>query len=264
MRKKTLLTNSIVLTSIIVIAMSLASCTEMKKQKIKDGIEQINKECPMDCGIMGHADSFEYDTESNTVKMSMVLNPQLGMNLSLIEKYQKEWKEETMDNYANDPNMTAFLKLLDEVGASMSVKISEETSGDNMTIDFDNTDIHNIVTGNIPPISPLEKLEYNAEMTKLQCPLQVDQVTTMTDVILEDNKFVYIYEIDEEQYDIDTFGEESDMIRENIKANMNSDDPTLSAFRKVVKNAGYDVAYRYIGNQSGTAYELIVECDELE
>lgn len=84
-----------------------------------------------------------------------------------------------------------------------------------------------------------------------QCPMVVDEITTLKNVEYEpgDMCFIYNYTIDETKCPMSTIKERKDVLAENIKAqNSNSANKTLM---DVCIKADVFIIYQYTGSESG-------------
>lgn len=77
------------------------------------------------------------------------------------------------------------------------------------------------------------------------------------------NYVVYIYDCDEDMIDIELL-QNNALMKEMLLEKNNTDNPATSYFRKTCKNAGFGIAYLYVGKTSGKVAEIFLPTDELK
>lgn len=111
-----------------------------------------------------------------------------------------------------------------------------------------------------------DQLKIAVEVAAAQCPMECGDGTYMTDVLLENGDVVYIYEMDEEYYDIE--GCKDPIIQASMKAAiletfLFNEDANVEEFLKVVKDSEADIICRYVGNVSGDGFDIVIDNSEL-
>lgn len=97
-------------------------------------------------------------------------------------------------------------------------------------------------------------------------PSTIDEVTTLVEVSMEGSNFVYTYYVNDyadgmlllQAWDIN---DTKNGILQNARLSLYDDD--YSEFIKAVKQAGYNLVYRYISQYSGYSLDIVVYPSEL-
>jgi hypothetical protein len=111
-----------------------------------------------------------------------------------------------------------------------------------------------------------DQLKIAVEVEAAQCPMDYGDGLTMKDAVLENGNVVYVYEMDEDYYDIEgckdplTIREMKETIMDEI---LHSNDNDLKEFIKIVKDSEADIIYRYIGDTTGKKIDFVIKNSEL-
>ena len=90
--------------------------------------------------------------------------------------------------------------------------------------------------------------------------MEIDTGVVMKDARLETNAVVYIYDLDENYYDIESFGAAESIMKNDIGIAIKSMKSMINAMIKTNR----ELIYKYIGNQSGRSYSIVFSVPELE
>lgn len=108
-----------------------------------------------------------------------------------------------------------------------------------------------------------EVLEINVTSTNAQCPMQVDEYTTLSSAALEGNYFVFNYSIDENMVPIESIEQNEAAVKATLEA-ITSPDPIMEQMIKVTaRMPKRGLKYRYVGDISGSACVITFEPSEL-
>lgn len=90
-----------------------------------------------------------------------------------------------------------------------------------------------------------------------QCPMVVDEITTLKNVSynINDQFFIYNYTIDESKCPMSVIKDQIDQIAENIKSTISN--PLNKEFLEACINANVSIMYKYNGNESGETCLII-------
>lgn len=110
------------------------------------------------------------------------------------------------------------------------------------------------------------KLEIAIAALDEECPMVVDEITTLTHVTTEDNNVVYECVIKESFFKLKEL--DSPEMREELKLEMKSilfdqNDSDIQEFKKIVKEAKYNVLYRYVGENTGYTFDIKIYNHEI-
>ena len=112
-----------------------------------------------------------------------------------------------------------------------------------------------------------DQLKIAVEVAAANCPEYLGNGLTMKDAVLENGDVVYLYEMDEDYYDIE--GCKDPLIQASMKtaileAFLHNEDASVDEFLKVVKDSEADIICRYVGNVSGDGFDIVIENSELQ
>ena len=108
-------------------------------------------------------------------------------------------------------------------------------------------------------------LKLSVDQLKANCPMEVDEGLTMTDVHISGDYVVYVYQCDEELYDADMRTERKDAVKEAVLAELQGQaetDKNVKAFVSALKQSQTGLIYQY--NIPGAApLDIQIEYTEL-
>lgn len=234
-----------------------ASCGESKLQKI---VKDTNLECPISMGTFGEVTSIEL--EDGNVVFNYSVNEDI-VNIDFINENPDMMKHNTammLNNHTGGKN--ALFDALVEENAGLLIRYKGMSSGKIASISLSKKDIAELCNSTEETV-PEEVLEAQVEMTNAQCPMQVDLGMVITHLSIEGDCVVYNVECDENYYSIETIRSNKELAKQGIKNSIDTNDPTMSMFIKICKDAEKGIAYKYIGNTSGDACIIKISISEL-
>ena len=108
-------------------------------------------------------------------------------------------------------------------------------------------------------------LKLSVDQLKANCPMEVDEGLTMTDVHISGDYVVYVYQCDEDLYDADMLTERKDAVKEAVLAELQGQaetDKNVKAFVSALKQSQTGLVYQY--NIPGAApVDVQIEYTEL-
>ena len=108
-------------------------------------------------------------------------------------------------------------------------------------------------------------LKLSVDQLKANCPMEVDEGLTMTDVHISGDYVIYVYQCDEELYDADMLTERKDAVKEAVLAELQGQaetDKNVKAFVSALKQSQTGLIYQY--NIPGAApLDIQIEYTEL-
>lgn len=116
--------------------------------------------------------------------------------------------------------------------------------------------------------APEYKLEFAIGAASAECPIDLGDGITITNIDSEDNNVVYTCIVDESDSetlvsDMDNHRIRSVMKESILSTLVNSSDPDMNEFINLVKEAKYNIVYRYIGSLSNTKVDIVIYPHEL-
>lgn len=108
------------------------------------------------------------------------------------------------------------------------------------------------------------KLAIAAAAANAECPEQIEEGLTMTEVKLEDGDLVYVIELDETVGTINELKLGAAFLRPVMAAQLTAkNDPDIVELINLVKEAKADIVYRFIGSQSENQFDMTFSHSEL-
>lgn len=116
--------------------------------------------------------------------------------------------------------------------------------------------------------APEYKLEFAIGTASAECPVDLGDGITITEIDSEDNNVVYTCIVDESDSetlvsDMDNHRIRSVMKESILSTLVNSSDPDMNEFINLVKEAKYNIVYRYIGSLSNAKVDIVIYPHEL-
>lgn len=110
------------------------------------------------------------------------------------------------------------------------------------------------------------KLEMAVAAASAECPMELDEVTNVVDIKTEDNNVVYECVVDEDKtgFDVSLFDdvEAKKLLKKEQKSFLQHNLETIE-FVKLVKEANYNLIYRYTGSNTGYKFDITIYSYEL-
>ena len=245
----------IIFAAIITVLLTTVSCV---KPKVNDLVKSFKKDCPISLGVTGSIDDMVI--ENNYVTFKVKFNDDF-VNIKGISQNKEQFAANITKALNKSKTTASLMNVLVDEGYGLKYFMEGNPSGDTVSL-YVTTDMLR-ESSKAPTTSKLDLLKTAIENTKMQMPMQVDELTTLTDMKLEGDNVVYIYEIEEDGFtisdiDINTVREATIEELENL----NKDVVGHNFITLVVEN-DKNLIYRYKGKQSGQADEVSVSHAEL-
>lgn len=252
----------------IVMAAILNSCGKVNcqsssmneaKSNLQSMITGMNEACPISVGQNVICEKISYDNDIVTMSYCM---PSFLLNLDDVRANIGAFKKNTLLGMVNSNNegIELLFNLMDEANASFRM-IYRTEKDDAITLDFTLQEVNDAMAKSSN--SSLAMLQALADNAELQTPTTISEGLVMTDVLIDDDCFVYVYSCDEDIYDIDAIEENAASSKGEILTYILSDEPILNQLRKLLKECNYRMAYKYIGDTSGKSYTIYITPEEL-
>lgn len=243
-----------------IIAVMLSSCNNAQKQ-LEEGLKVANATCPVNIGsgitITG------YFIEDNYVVFSYLCDESQISAESLFNSLDGGT---FVQMAAMDENVRTVLDLMTKADVGLKFRVTGSSSGFRDDLAYENNEVKtwqkSLQNGDIDG-SVDSYLKVTMDAAKKSCPMQVDEITVMTDCGYEDNAIFYIYSIiEDDEFTIDDIDEEimEDMLRENLS---DEENPAIEQLVGHAKEAGAKFRYTYIGSQTGHTISIVVDSEEL-
>ena len=248
---KKLLSFSLSLFMLVAFSAIISSCQQSKISPLKRDIKHANAQCPIPLMDIGQIYSIGFDDKNNYIVYNVeVTNEYIFKSLTLTDNWVHKY------NALNSIDKQ-FIKKLSDI--NIGIKYRYEYNNQSKEITYTAIDLKNFF--NNPP-SDEDLLNQLVEAEKSKFPVETEEGITVVNAIIEDNKVIYIGEIDEGIYDIDKFiaflTENEENFKQRILAN-----PFVKGNFNIFKRTNTSLVYRYIGNSSQKYIEITITPDEM-
>ena len=226
---------------------------------LKNHVEVINKQCPIDLGILGEVT--HVDLDGRTIVYHVSTNPNV-LNVGRLKDHQKDVKQGILLNFSNDK---ATLAQFIAAKCNLRYEYTDSQSDERLVIDISADDLKNVDALVANPEELARKRVENFVTTgRLQLPLHVDEVTTLDDIIVEGDNVGYVYTIDETAISPDTIRARLSMLRENIKSSLKGEDLSMTMLVDALTNDHKGLIYRYFLSKSKERFDITFTPEEIE
>ena len=228
--------------------------------KLRAYTEVLNRLCPISLGKYATMDDVTY--ADGTVTMTYTVADGV-MNYESVRNNEDVFRRNMITSFANndDENLKKLLDAIIDADAQMCV-VFKEKEEDGMTVCFTAEELKEGTADQ--PDDPYILLQSLLDNTKLQTPHRLAEGLVMTDVRLDGNYFVYVYECDEDLYDIGMMQQNLSFLKQAVMSELNPDDALLGQMIDVLQKTGKGLAYQYTGSKSGQTATVYIESDELK
>ncbi|MCR5270066.1 MAG: serine/threonine protein kinase [Prevotella sp.] len=232
------------------------------ESRLKKIAEAVNDECPMDMGQFGTVTSIVYDESDNAIVYSYTVNESI-IDVEAMATNRMKMKENMLTMLSNPSgDMRTLMEIIIEEDGKLRYIYTGATSGITARATLTADELNDALNTNV---TPRQKVQGHIDVTKLQLPMRVDEMTVLTSVELEGSTVVYEYDLEESD----------DLTVSMLKADRASTKRVLEdllynnasgiekEFVSQVIAAGLNVCYRYNGNLTGDYIDIIFTNDEL-
>lgn len=241
--------NQLSVTSIIVVmAILLTGCVD---RSLKRQVETLDKQCPIDLGILGRVTSV--GLKGHTIVYHVTTNSRV-LKLERLRDHLSDVKQGILLNFANDE---ASLSQFVAAQCDIKYEYTDAQSGERLVVDISKEDLKraNALVGDTKELSS-RRIENFVATGRLQLPMQIDAVTTLTDITLEDNNVAYIYSIDEEAISSKQLQSQIDVLKESIHESLGHKDLTMTMLIDALTQDHRGLVYRYFMSKSGKQFDI--------
>ncbi|MDR0961177.1 MAG: hypothetical protein LBM62_01255 [Mediterranea sp.] len=231
---------------------------------LKNGVEMVNKKCPIDVGVAGKIIAVNYADKN--VELIFVIND-LFTDIQAMRDQPDLVKNKLKVMYQNpEDGFREMLQLIAEIDGSMTCTYIGQTSGEKTNVVFTRDDVRSLLKQKAPIENSLAQLTQMIEDPFARFPIKVDDVTTMTHMFLSDSAVVYQYEIYEAGMAMtfaDFIADYGEAMKESTAQSLLSD-PSSRILITLCVDCDRGIHYRYTGDVSGMKYEFRFTPEELK
>lgn len=228
---------------------SMNSCNNSDDSKIEKLVEEVNSQCPAFYGI-GTATNFKKEGKTVVIEYSVSDNISLYENSSDDAIYDI-WRLFCIDE-ASDVDKE-MIRIITSAGYGIKCVFNSADSQKKKILEVSNDKLKNYKA-----LTQEEILKTFITIDKNNLPQTIDSKTQIVDLKIEKDNLIYIYEIDESNFDISEI-ENSTLHKESGIRNMREQfqNNTLTGYLyKIVCLSGRGICHRYIGNKTGKVVDI--------
>jgi hypothetical protein len=238
----------------------LSSCGDSNVARLKKEVDQLNLNCPISLGVVGNLTGASYDDDnSGNVHYSFALSDDLQESLD--DNIVKG--SILLSLSGEDENSREFLKLMVDAGAGLDITYRSQQEPRAKDINITAEEIKNRYENPISTAEMYERLyALQLKQQNAACPFEVDNGIMMKTVYDDGSNLVYVGELDEDIYDVEYARDNIGGVRQGIASTFN--DISVKGLIKMLVSMNKWLIYRYIGDESGVAFDVVFTNADLE
>lgn len=246
----------------LLVAMSSCQNKPLKLgEKLSDSemaqlVEELNENSPINYTLFT---ATSYKHEGKNLVIDYVVDEDKIAYDNLTDKtLYNIWRLCCLDEVSQ--NDKSIIKSLILSGYGIKCQFKGSNSPKSMTIDVSNDKLKNN-----KPLSQEEIIETLVEIDRHAMPRTVDRATTVVDFKIEKENIIYVYDIDETDFDISKIENDSNY-KDNgtaVIANELRNNTLTGVLYKLVARSGRGICHRYVGKSSGKVVDLTFSNAEL-
>ncbi|MBR5639937.1 MAG: hypothetical protein IKW83_09255 [Muribaculaceae bacterium] len=225
-----------------------------------DGLKQANKSCPIEiAGGAGTIDAVKLEDDYVTFYASY----KQSASTPLLNDDNKERLKEVLVTALLSGRSNIIVDMMIDEGCGLKmVATKDNVKKTTVVIPLDELKEFRDNYRDNPQVSARKSIEIQVEAEKAVLPLKIEEGMTMTDYILEDDYVVFVIEINESLYSINTFKQNKEIMKSAI-INEGLRERQAQILVNMCKSANMGIIYRMIGNKSKNIFDIVISCDEL-
>lgn len=242
----------------VVIMIGFTNCTSSnpKITKLKNVIKSVNKECPINMGIMGTMTSAEYNDQKNEVKFKISLNENI-IPITLLET--KEFKDLVKMSFSK--SRMKGIDLLIDAEAGFICEYKGPLTGKCVEINLSLEDLKEIKNN---AISEVDIYGVILKLRNTLCPVDLGNGLVLEQIYDDGENIVQIYQIDETEGAIsEILANKKEMKQKLVDCGM-FEDPTMKNDFRFMILLEKGMLCRFRGNTSGEYVDIEFTKEELE
>lgn len=250
---------------LVAVTLMVTGCQNSKVSRLKAEIMRVNDQCPVDMGMMGSLTKVDFDDDNNLIVFEYTIDEEaLDTDVdALVQEDDYEMGKLWLGQAFQSGDGKEFADLIIDAGVGVRAELKGTRSWKTATIVIPADEIQAIRD------NPISDDERNARMisglvesNRSQCPLEVDEGMIMVDVIDDGKNVVFVYDVDEDVYDIDEMDSNYLSMKNEMKKLFHTD-AMFKAIGAQLSGAGYGMIYRYKGATTGKYVDIKLTASEL-
>ncbi len=246
---KRILVNLVVLLALV----GFTSCQNEHEKRLKKEVEKVNKECPINMGIMGDVLSMTFDEQAKEVGYYYLMNEQ---NTSVeAMRANEDLVFNNIKLSLSQDNSKELINLIVSAGYSLVYRYKSPSSEKEFSIKLSLDDLRKIQNN---PLSTSEinrlLLDNLIAFENARNPHLVGEGMEMTKVEDDGENVVYYCRLDEDMYDITIFEQAQAELKDGMKEMLK--DPIVRQEANIIQSNARGLTYRYYGEVSGISVDV--------
>ena len=231
-----------------------------QSETLTDVIESLQDNLPISMGLMGEITGISISDDklllTCSVDESVIDIPKLKEEPDLIKNNLLQWLSGSNSQYG------FFFDALSKENLGMKVLYIGKTSGDSVSGELTPDEIKNreIFAKNYDPV---KHLDLQIQQANAQMPMSEDEGLTCTKVAKKGKYVVYYFLCDEPSYDMKLMKKIQPTMYALALNEVNSNEASITQFRRICIEAKVGIAYYYIGKKSGKTVKIRIPVKEL-
>lgn len=247
--------------AVLALVVGLAACANSSVTKLREAASEFENHCPVSLGMTGAITGLTYNADANELVIDYLINESI-IDLDVVRDNEEAILASIKAGMSKG-EAAEMLQTMVDAGAAMKVTMKGNASGQVYSAFVSADEIKNLVEN---PMSDEDinklMLKTNILIANAGCPQQIENGLTMTEVLFDGDNAIYVYNADENIYDISLIGENSVAIKENMRSIMA--DPGIKMFLGVLASLDKGLIYRYKGDPSGETADIIFTPSEVK
>lgn len=246
--------------SMIIVMVSLTGCGNENEKRLKREIEAVDKQCPIDMGMLGDIVSIKYDATAKEVQVNYSIKDDRGID---VLKNNEQMALQSIKLSFSRGESREILPYIIKAEAGLSFDFKSALTGKSLfKADFSLDDLKEIWDNPMNDSDVNKMLLANQlAMENLNCPYPVEEGMEMIKLFDEGDNVVYVCQIDEGMYDLSVLASAQDLIKQNMIEMLK--DPIAKKQLEIIASLDKGLVYRYLGNTSGESFDVVFSNDEL-
>lgn len=222
---------------------------KMSESEVEQLVNELNQNCPIDYKLFS---AIGYKRDGKTLVINYVVDENKIEYANLDDKTLLNiWRLCCLDEVSQ--NDKALIKTLVLSGYGIKCHFNGSMSGKKMVLEVS----HGMLKG-IKALTQDEIIENLVQITRKAMPKTVDRVTKIVDFKLEKDNIIYVYEIDDSNFDISQI-ENNSSYKDNgnmVIGNELRNNTLTGVLYKLVARSGRGICHRYTGKGTGKTVDI--------
>lgn len=225
--------------TIAALVLMVCACTDASRNKLRQGIEQLNAGCPMNIGDGVTMLPADYNTDDNVLTLNYTSSEEYVTVTKLREA--DNIQRRVLNSFFSYGQGKEFLKIVNDADAAISIRFIGLQTGDTAVIDYTSKELKELEAAEDVEETPLTLLQGTVELGNAQCPIDLGEGLVFTRIALSDHSLEYYYSYDPELYDFSANEELPKALEEGFIEEMKQ--PGSAAQLNAMKELSFGVDY---------------------